>query len=47
MIRDRERAQNTFIVSVVRMNCCDDKVRVKVSSGKDKSGNFCSQGEEK
>lgn len=45
MIRDRERAQNTFIVSVVRMNCCDDKV--KVSSGKDKSGNFCSQGEEK
>lgn len=41
--REREKAQNTFIVSVIRMNCCNDKV----SCGKDKSGNFCSQEEEK
>lgn len=45
MIRERERAQNTFTASVVRMNCCDDTV--KISSGKEESGNVCNQGEEK
>lgn len=36
MIRERKRAQNIFTISVVRMNCCDDRVRVKISSGRDK-----------
>lgn len=43
----RERAQNKFTVSVVIMDCSHDRIGRKISYGKDMSGNFCSQGEEK
>lgn len=32
-----------FTVSVVRMDCCDDRVGGKVSSKEDMSSNFSSQ----
>lgn len=43
----RERAKNKFTVSVVIMDCSRDRIGGKISSGKDMSGNFCSQGEGK